>query len=81
MAIERNPFDQKGDAEIIELDTSNGASIDIENNVSFDLDPDGGVVVNFEEGIEVEAKPDIKEWIDFKMTDDSWKEWRKENRV
>jgi len=64
MAIERNPFDQKGDAEIIELDTSNGASIDIENNVSFDLDSDGGVVVNFEEGIEVEAKPDIKEWFE-----------------
>ena len=35
MAIERNPFDQKGDAEIIELDTSNGASIDIEKERKF----------------------------------------------
>ena len=24
-------------------------------------------------------KKDIKEWIDFKMTDPSWAEWRKEN--
>ena len=25
------------------------------------------------------AKPDCKEWIDFKMTDESWAEWRKSN--
>jgi len=25
------------------------------------------------------AKPDIEEWIKFKLTDDSWEEWRKEN--
>ena len=25
-----------------------------------------------------EAKPDVKEWIDFKETDPSWAEWRKE---
>lgn len=25
------------------------------------------------------AKPDVKEWINFKMTDPSWAEWRKQN--
>lgn len=25
-------------------------------------------------------KPDIKEWIKFKMTDPSWAEWRKKNK-
>jgi hypothetical protein len=26
-----------------------------------------------------DPKPDIQEWIDWKMTDESWAEWRKEN--
>lgn len=26
-------------------------------------------------------KPDCKEWIDFKMKDDSWADWRKENNL
>ena len=26
-----------------------------------------------------EAKPDIKRWIDWKLKDKSWREWRKEN--
>jgi hypothetical protein len=26
-------------------------------------------------------KPDVKEWIDFKMTDSSWAEWREQNKV
>jgi hypothetical protein len=25
------------------------------------------------------AKPDLPEWINFKLTDESWKEWREEN--
>lgn len=25
-------------------------------------------------------KPDIKEWLGWKLTDDSWAEWRKENK-
>jgi hypothetical protein len=24
-------------------------------------------------------KPDVKKWTDFKMTDENWEEWRKEN--
>lgn len=24
-----------------------------------------------------EAKPDVQEWVDFKLTDESWAEWRK----
>jgi hypothetical protein len=64
MAVEKNPFEQIPQAEIIEIDASNGASVDIEKNVSFDLDPDGGVVVSFDEGIEIETKPDIKEWFE-----------------
>lgn len=27
------------------------------------------------------AKPDCKKWIDFKMKDPSWKQWRKENKT
>jgi hypothetical protein len=26
-------------------------------------------------------KPDIKEWVDFKMTDQSWAKWREENNI
>ncbi len=26
-----------------------------------------------------EPKDDIKEWVEFKLTDQSWEEWRKEN--
>ena len=26
-------------------------------------------------------KPDLKEWIDWKMTDPSWKEWRKDRKT
>lgn len=26
-----------------------------------------------------EPKPDTQEWVDWKLTDDSWKEWRDEN--
>lgn len=27
------------------------------------------------------AKPDIQEWIDHKMTDPSWEEWRNEQKI
>lgn len=64
MAVEKNPFERMPQAEIIEIDASNGASVELEKNVTFDLDPDGGVVVSFDEGIEIETKPDIKEWFE-----------------
>ena len=28
---------------------------------------------------EFEMKPDTQEWIDWKLTDESWKQWRDEN--
>ena len=52
MAVEKNPFDKKEE-------TTNVVSINApqeDTNVSFEVDTDGGVVVNFgEEGIEEEV--------------------------
>jgi len=60
MAVEKNPFERMPQAEIIEIDASNGASVELEKNVTFDLDPDGGVVVSFDEGIEIELSQILK---------------------
>ena len=53
MAIEKNPFDKKEESTNV---VNINATVPEDENVSFELDNDGGVVVNFgEEGIEEEV--------------------------
>ena len=63
MATERNPYEAIPSATVVPIPES-GATIDINENVTFDIEEDGGVVVNFEESIEIETKPDIQEWFE-----------------
>jgi hypothetical protein len=63
MATERNPYDKIPSAEIIQI-PEQGASIEIGESVSFDIEEDGGVVVSFENEFEYEEKPDIREWFE-----------------
>ena len=63
MATERNPYEAIPSATVIPVPES-GATIDVNENVTFDIEEDGGVVVNFEESIEIETKPDIQEWFE-----------------
>ena len=53
MAVEKNPFEQKEESTNV---VNINATVPEDENVSFELDNDGGVVVNFgEEGIEEEV--------------------------
>ena len=63
MATERNPYEAIPSATVIPVPES-GATVDVNENVTFDIEEDGGVVVNFEESIEIENKPDIQEWFE-----------------
>ena len=63
MATERNPYDQIPSAEIIQI-PEQGASIEVGESISFDIEEDGGVVVSFENELEFQEKTDIKEWFE-----------------
>jgi hypothetical protein len=63
MATERNPYDQIPSAEIIQI-PEQGASIEVGESISFDIEEDGGVVVSFENEFEFQEKTDIKEWFE-----------------
>ena len=66
MATERNPYETIGQqAEIITLPVGQGGvSAEIGEAVTIDASPDGGVVVNFEDSLEVEQKPTVEEWFE-----------------
>ena len=59
MATERNPFDR-----IPEEETNVVPLMDESENINatFEVDEDGGIIVDFSENIEMEASEDIAEW-------------------
>ena len=61
MATERNPFDriEKELANVVPL---NPVSMDEEQEATFELEPDGGVIVDFSTTVEMEAEEPVKEW-------------------
>ena len=61
MATERNPFDRI-EKELANVVPMNPVSMDEEQEATFELEPDGGVTVDFSTTIEMEAEEPIKEW-------------------
>jgi len=61
MATERNPFDmipQQG-TNVVPM---NPVPISEEQEATFEVEPDGGVIVDFRNNVEMEAEDTIKEW-------------------
>jgi len=63
MATERNPYEAIPSATVIPVPES-GGTVDINKNITFDIEEDGGIVVNFEDSVEVETEPDIQVWFE-----------------
>ena len=61
MATERNPFEQIPQA-ISNVVPLNPVEVDEEQEATFEIEPDGGVIVDFTSTIEMEAEAPIKEW-------------------
>ena len=61
MVTERNPFDRI-EKELANVVPMNPVSMDEEQEATFELEPDGGVTVDFSTTIEMEAEEPIKEW-------------------
>ena len=61
MATERNPFDRI-EKELANVVPMNPVALEEEQEATFELEPDGGVIVDFSSTIEMEAEEPIKEW-------------------
>jgi len=61
VATERNPFEQIPQA-ISNVVPLNPVEVDEEQEATFEIEPDGGVIVDFTSTIEMEAEAPIKEW-------------------
>jgi len=61
MATERNPFDRI-EKEITNVVPMNPVAMGEEQEATFELEPDGGIIVDFSSIIEMEAEEPIKEW-------------------
>ena len=61
MATERNPFEQIPQ-EISNVVPLNPVEVNEEQEATFEIEPDGGVIVDFTNTIEMEAEAPIKEW-------------------
>ena len=61
MATERNPFEQIPQA-ISNVVPLNPVEIDEEQEATFEVEPDGGVIVDFNRTVVMEAEAPIKEW-------------------
>ena len=61
MATERNPFDRI-EKELANVVPMNPVSMDEEQEATFELEPDGGVIVDFSTTVEMEAEEPVKEW-------------------
>jgi len=66
MATERNPYEMiDQQAKVITLPVGQGGmSAEVGEAVTIDASPDGGVIVNFEDSLEVEQKPTTEEWFE-----------------
>ena len=61
MATERNPF-EKIPEELANVIPMNPVALEEEQEATFEVEPDGGVIVDFSSTIEMEADEPIKEW-------------------
>ena len=61
MATERNPF-ERIERELTNVVPMNPVAMEEEQEATFELEPDGGVIVDFSSTIEMEAEEPIKEW-------------------
>ena len=61
MATERNPFEQIPQ-EVSNVVPMSPVPMEEETEATFELDPDGGVTVDFSNTVEMEAETPIKEW-------------------
>ena len=61
MATERNPF-ERIERELTNVVPMNPVAMGEEQEATFELEPDGGVIVDFSSTIEMEAEEPIKEW-------------------
>ena len=61
MATERNPFEQIPQ-EVSNVVPMSPVPMEEETEATFELDPDGGVTVDFSNTVEMEAEAPIKEW-------------------
>ena len=61
MATERNPFDRI-EKELANVVPMNPVSVDEEQEATFELEPDGGVTVDFTNTVVMEAEDPVKEW-------------------
>ena len=62
MAIEQNPFEQIPTEENINVLPEAVEEEDM--NATFEVDDDGGVIVDFSSAVEMEANEEIGEWYD-----------------
>jgi len=61
MATERNPFEQIPQ-EITNVVPMNPVPVDEEREATFEVEPDGGVIVDFASTVVMEAEAPVKEW-------------------
>ena len=61
MATERNPFEQIPEQPTNVVPMS-PVPVAEEQEATFELEPDGGVIVDFRNTIEMEAEDTVKEW-------------------
>ena len=61
MATERNPFDRI-ERELTNVVSMNPVALEEEQEATFEVEPDGGVIVDFSSTVEMEADEPIKEW-------------------
>ena len=61
MATERNPFDRI-ERELTNVVPMNPVALEEEQEATFEVEPDGGVIVDFSSTVEMEADEPIKEW-------------------
>jgi len=61
MATERNPF-EKIPEEVANVIPMNPAPVEDEQEATFEVEPDGGVTVDFTRTVVMEAEAPIKEW-------------------
>ena len=61
MATERNPFEQipQQPTNVVPM---NPVPVGEEQEATFELEPDGGVIVDFSTTVEMEAEEPVKEW-------------------
>tara|TARA_R110000765_G_scaffold75762_1_gene148481 strand:+ start:2184 stop:4784 length:2601 start_codon:yes stop_codon:yes gene_type:complete len=61
MATERNPYEAIPEVQVIPV-AEGGTEVEMGENVNIDVSPDGGVIVSFEDTLEVNQKETTEQW-------------------